>query len=84
MYYILMKKEKWYNQNHIIIISLNYHNHVIGVISFQFIVRGTLFAKIMLPMLKLDTNYGFHELFLNQMMIISWNDHSHAFYFIFL
>jgi hypothetical protein len=23
------------------------------------------FYKIMLPMLKLDTNYGFHELFLN-------------------
>jgi hypothetical protein len=23
-----------------------------------------IFAKIMLPMLKLDTNYGFHELFL--------------------
>jgi hypothetical protein len=23
-----------------------------------------MFTKIMLPMLKLDTNYGFHELFL--------------------
>jgi hypothetical protein len=28
--------------------------------------RDKYFTKIMLPILKLDTNYGFHELFLNK------------------
>ena len=28
-------------------------------------MQGKIFVKKMLPMLKLDTNYGFHELFLN-------------------
>jgi hypothetical protein len=28
------------------------------------------FKKIMLPMLKLDTNYGFHELFLNHELFL--------------
>jgi hypothetical protein len=31
----------------------------------QIIARDKIFMKIMLPMLKLDTNSGFHELFLN-------------------
>ena len=32
------------------------------------IARDKNFTKIMLPMLKLYTNYGFHELFLNYMI----------------
>ncbi len=27
-----------------------------------------MFTNIMIPMLKLHTNYGFHELFLNQLI----------------
>jgi hypothetical protein len=33
--------------------------------SLHFIPRDKRFTKIMLPMLKLDTNSGFHKLFLN-------------------
>lgn len=46
------EKAKLYNQNHIMIISLNYHSHTIGVVLFQFIVRDKLFTKIMLTMFK--------------------------------
>jgi len=30
----------------------------------NFIAQDKMFTKIMLPMLKLNTNYGFNELFL--------------------
>jgi hypothetical protein len=32
--------------------------------------RDEIFTKIMSHMLKLDTNYGFHELFLNHLLYI--------------
>ena len=38
------------------------HLHLILNIA---IARDNFFTKIILPMLKLDTNSGFHELFLN-------------------
>ena len=44
----------------------------VTLFSFYFISRYRsgyfFFTKIMLPMLKLDTNSGFHELFLNQLL----------------
>ena len=33
------------------------------------------FKKIMLPMLKLYTNYGFHELFLNHELFLKYSVH---------
>ena len=36
---------------------------------FEQIINIIPFTKIMLPMLKLDTNYGFQELFLNYIIL---------------
>jgi hypothetical protein len=45
-----------------------------GDIILVAIARDKNFKKIMLPMLKLDTNYGFHELFLKYSMhLVNYN-----------
>jgi len=40
----------------------------IAIVSLA-VVRDNIFTKIMLPMLKLDTNYGFNELFLKSLFL---------------
>ena len=37
-----------------------------SIIYIGYIARDNIFMKIMIPMLKLYTNYGFHELFFNE------------------
>jgi hypothetical protein len=44
-------------------------DNIIFVAFYPSIARGKKITKIMVPMLKLDTNSGFHELFLNSNMI---------------
>jgi hypothetical protein len=48
----------------------HYHHHHRHHIKISYaIAQDKLFKKIMLPMLKLDTNSGFHELFLKHTVI---------------
>jgi hypothetical protein len=46
------------------LLCIFYCNGVILVIE----ALDEMFTTIMIPMLKLHTNYGFHELFLNQLI----------------
>ena len=68
----------WYNSNMTsfigyihntmikLIIYFNSHMPIDDQITIIYLSLGIKnYTKIMLPMLKLDANYGFHELFLN-------------------